>query len=327
MNIPLLIGAVAAGTLVLGAAGAYGGARTLFNRVIPRQDGVKVDMNEMADMQQWEEYKKIILPNKEWLLAQPLEKVSIKARDGITLRAHYLPAAQPSDRLVIGLHGYTSSGLGEFSTHARFYHELGFDCLIVDHRAHGESEGDYVGFGILDRHDCMSWISYLEKRFGGSKRILLHGTSMGASTALMVSGFRELPDSVKGIVSDCAFTSPFDVFSHVLKRDYHMSPFPIMQINDAMCRKKAGYGFKDYSTLTAMEHNRLPVLFIHGANDTFVPTWMTQKNYEACKAPKKMIMVENAGHGASCYENNALYQKEVAEFVESHIPAADKKEA
>ncbi|MBQ8298121.1 MAG: alpha/beta hydrolase [Ruminococcus sp.] len=321
MGTGLIAGAVAGGVVLAGAAASLGGALKLFNSVIPRQKELRVNMNEMADAQKWEEYKKLIYPAKEWLMAQPLEPVSIQARDGITLRGHYLPAKEKSNRLVIALHGYTSSGLSNFCGMSQFYQNMGFSCLIVDHRAHGESDGDYVGFGILDRYDCLAWINYALERFGPDTEILLQGISMGASTALMTLGFDELPKAVKGVVSDCAFTSPYDVFAHVIKRDYKMQPFPMMNISDSFCQKKAGYRFKDYSTLTALAKTDRPVLLIHGKEDNFVPTWMSEKNFEVCKSPKKLLMIDNAGHGASYYENHEVYEQAVSEFVEKYMPA------
>ena len=315
-----VVGGILGGVAVAGSAAAFIGAKTLFDRVIPRQDGVRVDLSEMADMEKWEEYKKIITPRKEWLLRQPYENVELTARDGIKLRGYYLPAEKPSDRIVIGLHGYTSEGFGSFAAHAYFFHNQGFDVLTLDLRAHGQSGGDYIGFGVLDRYDCFDWIEYVEKRFEGKKRILLHGTSMGAATALMTLGFEGLSRSVKGVISDCAYTSPYDVFTHILKRDYHLPPFPVMNINAVMCRKKAGYGFNDYSTLTALKQTDRPVLFIHGGEDNFVPVWMSRQNDEACASPHELLIVPGAGHGASYYENMPLYEKEERLFIEKYIP-------
>ncbi len=315
-----VIGAAAGAAFLAGSAAAVGGAFRLFNTVIPRQDEIKVDISEMADMTKWEEYKKIIRPRHEWLVSHKLEEIYIKARDGIMLHAWYLPAEKPTDRIVIGCHGYTSCGLNDFSAHSYFFHEQGFDCLIPDHRAHGDSDGKYIGFGILDRFDCLSWINYVQNRFGNDKRILLHGTSMGATTVLMASGLPDFPDSVKGIISDCAFTSPYDIFSHILKRDYHIPKFPIMNINSAICRKKAGYGFNDYSTLTAMKTVKCPVLFIHGSDDNFVPTYMSRQNYAACISPKELLIIQNAGHGASYYEDMKQYENAEINFISKWIP-------
>lgn len=318
MNTSGIAAGVAAGALLL-AAGGTAGAVYLFNTVIPRQDKVRVDVSEMADMTKWEEYKKIIHPNKEWLLAQPLEHVTIKARDGITLHADYFPAEKETDKLVIGFHGYTSCGSNDFSTLSHYYHDRGYDCLIVDNRAHGKSEGDYIGFGILDRFDCISWVKYINERFNGEKKVLLHGISMGAATILMASGMDELPDTVKCIVADCGFTSPYDVFAHILKRDYHLPPFPVMNINDMLCRKKAGYGFQDFSTLDSVKKAHCPILFIHGKDDDFVPTEMSLKNYDACTSEKQLLIVENASHAASLYENIDLYENTVTEFTEKYM--------
>lgn len=313
----MLIGT--AGTLLAAGAACVGGAYKLFNSVIPRQDGLKVDLSEMADMQQWEEYKKIITPRKEALLARAHETITLNSYDGLQLKANYFPCGKPTDKIVLALHGYTSKGLSDYAALSHFYLNAGYDMLIPDLRAHGESEGAYYGFGILDRHDCLAWIRLIGSRFGAEKKIVLHGTSMGAATVLMTSGFRELPQAVRCIVSDCAFTSPYDVFAHILKRDYKLPPFPVMHINNLICKEKAGYGFRDYSTIEALRTNTRPVLLIHGSEDNFVPTHMSYENYDACTAPKELLIVPNAGHAAGYYENTALYEEKLAGFLSKYM--------
>ena len=319
MNSFLAAAGIAGAAVAAGAAGAMAGAVTLFNRVIPRQDELRVDLNEMADMAKWEEYKKIIHPNKEWLMQRDMEHITIKSRDGLTLHGDYVAADEPSDTLVITFHGYTGSGLSDCASISTFFLKKGCDCLIVDNRAHGKSEGKYIGFGILDRYDCLEWVKYAVTRFGKRKKIILYGVSMGASTVLMAAGFPQLQENVAAVISDCAFTSPYDVFSHILKRDYKLPPFPIMNINDSLCRQKAGYGFSDYSTITAVEHTSCPILFIHGMEDNFVPTWMSRKNYEACVSGKELLLVPNAGHAASYYENVSLYENAVSNFLDKYL--------
>lgn len=307
----------------LAAGGAFAacmaGAETLFNRTIPRQDTLRVDLNEMADMSKWEEYKKFMVPNREWLESQELEHITITARDGIELHADYFPAEEKSDKLVICNHGYTGRGMRDCASIAVFFHRIGYDCLLVDHRGHGNSGGDYIGFGILDRYDCKKWIEYIDRRFEKSKQILLYGVSMGATTVLMTSAFSDLSDSVKAVIADCAFTSPYEVFKHILKRDYHLPAFPVMNINDSLCRKKAGYGFSDYSTLDAVRDTDVPILFIHGMDDNFVPLYMTKQNYEACLSEKDIMLVENAGHGAAYYEDVQAYEEKIKDFTRKYI--------
>lgn len=317
MKTPLLAAGIAGGTLLAGAGAAVIGAVTLFNRVIPRQNELRVDLSEMADMDAWEEYKKVIHANKEWFLKQDIEHITIRSRDGLTLHGDYIRSPKPIGKLLIAFHGYTSKGM-DCASIATYFLKRGYDAIAVDARAHGMSEGAYAGFGILDRYDCMSWIKYANERFDGKKDIVLYGVSMGGATVLMASGFDDVPSNVRAVIADCAFTSPYDVFSHILKRDYKLPPFPIMNVNDELCRRKAGYGFRDYSTLTAMRKTKIPTLFIHGKEDNFVPLWMSRKNYETCVSPKDLLIVENAGHGASYYENSELYENKVTQFLEKN---------
>lgn len=307
------------GTALIAGAGSLAGAYTLYKRVIPRQSENRVDLNEMADMSQWEEYKKIIHASKDFLSQRAIEHITIKSRDSLTLHGDYFAADTPSDTIAICFHGYTSTGWDSCASIAAFFIKEGYDCLVVDNRAHGKSEGDYVGFGILDRFDCLSWMEYINTRFDSQKNIILYGVSMGAATVVMASGFKRLPENVRAIISDCAFTSPYDVFAHILKRDYHLPEFPVMNMNDMLTRKTAGYGFKDYSTIDAVKRTNVPILFIHGEKDNFVPTRMSHENYEACQSPKELLIVENAGHAAAYYENVPLYEDTVKKFLKKYL--------
>lgn len=318
MRASFMAAGIAGGTLLAGIGASAAAASVLFNRVIPRQDKLRVDMSEMADMDTWEEYKKIIHANKDWLLQQDIEHITIKSRDGLTLHGDYIRSLEPVGKLLIAFHGYTGKGMSDCASIAAYFLKRGYDAVVVDERAHGMSSGDYAGFGILDRFDCLEWIKYANERFDMKKDIVLYGVSMGGATVLMASGLDEIPSSVKGVIADCAFTSPYDVFAHILKRDYKLPPFPIMNITDELCRRRAGYGFSDYSTLTAMKKTKIPTLFIHGREDNFVPLWMSKKNYEVCGAPKDLLIVDNAGHGASYYENPKLYENKVTQFLEKN---------
>lgn len=313
-----LINAAAIGAAAVGTACAVG-ALTLFERVIPRQDTVRVDLNEMANAEKWEEYKKIITPRKEWLLSQNTEHITIRSRDGLTLHADYLPAEKESNTVVFCGHGYTGCGNKDCAAISVFFHELGYNCLIMDHRAHGKSEGKYIGFGILDRYDWKEWVKYMDSRFDNAEQIIFYGVSMGASIALMTAGFTDLSPTVKAVIADCGYTSPYDVFAHILKKDYHLPPFPIMNINDQLCRHTAGYGFSDYSTVQAVQTTKLPILFIHGEDDDFVPLWMSKKNYSVCRSPKDILIVKNAAHAASYYENRPAYEAKVKSFLNKYI--------
>jgi len=301
----------------LGAAGLTAGIAStiLFRKTLPRPKGVDLDIvDQFADRAKMEEYMVKMAPVGEWMEKQKFENVYILSRDGLYLHALYLAADKPSDRIAIFHHGFTSHAVDN-AAHAKFFHEQGYEVLLLDLRAHGESEGEYVGFGVLDRFDTLEWVRYVRERFGKNIKIVLHGTSMGGATVLMALGLPEIQETVSAVIADCAYTSPADVFSSVIQKDYHLPPSAIIRLTSARSRRVAGYSFDEYSTLDALKDNRVPVLFIHGKEDKFVPTWMSQMNYDFCPSKKRLLFVENAGHGSSVFENLPLYEQTEKEFL------------
>ncbi len=309
----LKIGIACAGVLVAaGAAEVF----YFYGRTMKRQN---VNMKRTMKMAgtDWSQYSEILAERKAFMLEQPHEDVYQTSFDGLKLHAAYFPAIQESEgkkRVVICFHGYTSKGLADFTGLTDYYFRHGFAMLHPDARAHGESEGEYIGFGCLDRKDALKWIEWVIEKCGEDVEILLHGISMGASTALMASGM-ELPPQVKGIISDCGFTSPKEVFTHVLKTMYHFPSFPIMQGAEIVNRKLAGYGMDECNAKREVAKAKVPILFIHGSKDTFVPTRMCQEIYDCCASPKKMLIVEGAAHGESYFKNMKAYEDALDEFI------------
>lgn len=312
---------IAAGILAgAGAVALAGSAVYFFRFAICRKKEANTPEQAPDTGTSWDQHRPRIREGREWLAAQPSEEVSIRSFDGLLLKGKFYQADQPTKNTILGVHGYRSAGDKDFAAMAPFYHRMGWNVLLVDDRAHGRSEGKYVGFGCLDRWDCQKWTEfltqYLQEKHGIQQpKIFLHGVSMGAATVLMASGLK-LPDSVKGVISDCGFTSPWDIFQHVLKRDYHMPPYPLLPTSGLLCKWLAGYGLKECSALDAMRKTQLPVLFIHGSEDDFVPCQMAHQLYEACGSQKELVIVEGATHAESYYKNTPLYEKAVLSFLD-----------
>ena len=187
----------------------YFSARYFVRLTILRKPTATLENNINANTN-WEQHIDFISKRKEWLLQQKMEDIFIKSDDNLKLHATLL-RSKSNKNCVICFHGYTGKGLNDYGSIAKFYIEQGFNMLIVDERAHGDSEGTYIGFGVLDRYDVVKWVEYAIKRFGNDVNIMLHGDSMGATTVLLASGLN-LPKNVKAIVADCGFTSAYDVF-------------------------------------------------------------------------------------------------------------------
>lgn len=309
-------------------AGSVGASSYLFKKTIVRGKTIEVSKEPGLRENKWQQHIPVIKRNKVWLKEQNTELLTIDSFDGLRLRGIWLPADRPSNKLVIGLHGYKSRGENDCAALAHFYHNEGFNVLIMDHRAHGKSEGKYIGFGVLDRIDCRKWIELSIQKLGEDSEIYLHGISMGAATALMtaegVINHQELPSQVKGIIADCAFTSAWDVFSHILKKNYHQPPFPILYLANSYCSQLAGYSFDKVNNLQDINKIKVPVLFIHGAEDDFVPTQMSQKMYAARQGEKDLLIIPGAGHGESYYTATELYQKTVRDFLKKCEAAQEK---
>ena len=308
-----LIAAAAAGA---GMGACAVSAAILYKKTIPRPKGVDMAIvDEFADKEKFEEYMEKLAPIANWLEEQSLEEIDIEARDGINLHGYYLAADNNSGRkLAILHHGFTSTAQDNM-VHAKFFHDEGYDVLLLDLRAHGKSGGKYVGFGILDRYDTLEWIRYCVKRFGEDVKIVLFGVSMGATTSLMTLEFEEAQKYVFAVVADCAFTSPGEIFGHVISAKYHLPAKPVIKLNGLYSRRVAGYTFDEFSTREALAGNQVPVLLIHGQKDKFVPLWMAEDNLNACCSKKELLVVPEADHSSSVFEDPDLYQDAERRFL------------
>lgn len=261
-----------------------------------------------------EEYAQMCADGVRWFKEQEKERIRISSYDGLTLTGLFLPAEGEAKGTIILFHGYRMDGYSDFSCVYELYHRLGYNLLNVFQRAHGESEGRYITFGIKERFDARYWAVYTADRFGPEHDIFLGGLSMGGSTVLMSTG-TQLPENVRGVIADCGFTSPYDEFVHVLKSKLHLPVHPFIDIAEGFAQLLAGFGFKDYSTLEAMEVNTLPILFIHGEDDKLVPLKHTTDAFAACRSDKYLITVPKAGHGLSYLLNQEGCRTALEEFL------------
>lgn len=248
----------------------------------------------------------------ETLEALPREEVSIRSADGLKLMGHLIKSRYPR-RLIIAFHGWRSSWSRDFCMVAPFWLEQHCNVLFVDQRAQGNSEGQYLGFGLLERSDCRQWAMWADRQNYGLP-IYLAGISMGAASVLMAAGM-DMPESVRGIIADCGFTSPKDICIHVARDNLHVSYGPLRSAWIDRCfRKKIHMTSGAYSTLTAMKNAKVPILFLHGTADSFVPIDMTYRNYRACAAPKRLVVVPGAGHAMSYAVEPETCQKAMKGF-------------
>ena len=232
------------------------------------------------------------------------------------LQLHSYVVNQNSNKWAIVVHGYGGSGK-LMSDKSKYFYDMGYNVLIPDLRGHGKSEGDYIGMGWKDRLDIISWINFIIKE-NPNAEIVLHGTSMGAATVLMTSG-ENLPSNVKAIVADCAYTSAWDEFSYQLETYLKVPSYYILNVTNMVTKLKAGYSLKEASALESVKKATVPILFIHGDKDKFVPYSMMDKLYDATSSPKEKLTIDGGEHANSDLVSPFLYWLTLEDFLNQYV--------
>ncbi|MBO6015656.1 MAG: alpha/beta hydrolase [Lachnospiraceae bacterium] len=289
---------------------------------IARKESVNYDIVPKASIKtdaqrQMEENAKLVLEKADkWLEQAEMEQVSLTSEDGLTLQADYFENKDATHNYAIVVHGYTGNRTNMRQL-AAYYAEKGYHILTPDLRAHGQSEGDYIGMGWLDRKDILKWIDYLLERDPDAV-IVLHGVSMGGATVMMTSG-EDLPENVKAIVDDCGYTSVWDIFSDEIKYLFHIPTFPVLNTASAFGVLRAGYSFREASAIEQVKRTRVPIFFTHGSEDTFVHTDMVYELYDACPTEKELYVAQGAGHGQAIYLDPQLYFDKIFAFLDRYM--------
>ena len=246
----------------------------------------------------------------------PFESVNIRSEEGFRLHGRMYTFKENAP-IVIFFHGYHSSpewdGFGFFKT----CKNNNINILMVDQRVHGKSEGKTITFGIKERNDCRLWIDYVIKHYGKQKSIILAGVSIGASTVLM-SALNGLPENVKAIISDCAFTEPSAIIKATIKK-FHLPVKPFYFLIKSGAKIFGHFNLEEASAVNAVKQMKIPVLFIHGKADSVVPLSMNDEIYENCKSKKQRILIEKADHANSALTDYETYEKSIMDFLKMVI--------
>lgn len=302
--------AVGAACLYASRATAHYLMRLALDREAPPR--MAEQKSRIRGMDYGEEAEQMLSEAARRLEAREPRRVELISSDGIRLVGHWLQIDHPR-RVLIAMHGWRSSWSRDFGPIADFWLNNGCSILFAEQRGQNDSEGDCMGFGLLERHDCLDWIRWADREVRGTLPIYPAGISMGATTVLMASGL-ELPPCVRGIIADCGFTSPRAIWKHVVEDHLHMPYGLYASTAEQLCKKRLNVGAGECSAADALRSCTVPVLFIHGTEDSFVPVEMTYENYKSCAAPKRLFVVPGANHGMSYCMDREGYERNTLEF-------------
>lgn len=254
-----------------------------------------------------------------WCTSHNVKEFEMTARDGAKLYSFLIPSEKESNIYVLCAHGYRGTRYGDFGAQAQFYNSLGFNVILIDQRAQGKSEGKYIGFGYYESQDLIEWLNFYNSKFGSDIQFIVAGISMGGATVCMAAGNEELPENVACIISDCAYTSADDEMKYCLPHYARLPAEPFCTMANILNSKTAGYSFKEANAVSAVKNAKVPMLFIHGGADDFVPTKMVYELYEACPTEKDLLIIEPAIHAQSFFADPEKYQEKVKEFIGKFI--------
>lgn len=297
--------------ILIGAAGLF----VMYYISFMRNRNNLIDDRSLPSGEQYDPYNEDMLKAIERMLLVPYEEIRIRSFDGLKLYARYYQLTEePNAPLVIFFHGYRCNSVRDGNGMFGYCQRCGYNILMVDQRAHGKSEGRTITFGVKERKDALEWAEYAAERFGSQVPMVLAGISMGAATVLMASNL-DLPENVKGIIADCPYSAPEDILKTVMESMKLPAKifYPLVRLS---ARIYGGFDPEESSAREAVAGSRVPILFIHGDDDRFVPCSMSQQCFDACCSEKKLVFVKDAGHGISYCVDAALYEKEVKAFLE-----------
>lgn len=257
----------------------------------------------------WYEYINANQEGREYIYSLNPKDLYINSFDNLKLHALFIN--NNTNKTIICVHGYKAKdGLYDFGMSARFLNSLGYNLLFVDNRAHGLSQGKYIGFGVLDSIDVNSWVDYLVANMN-QETIILYGMSMGAATVMNAQN-----NKVKAIIADCGFASGYDEVAYQIKKMYHLPPFPIIPISNVLLKLLAHYSLKEKEAYKSIKNYKNNLLIIHGDKDHFVPTRDAYKIFDNATCHKKILIVPGASHAKSYLKDTELYEQTIKEFLD-----------
>jgi len=250
--------------------------------------------------------------NQKWL-EEHSQSLKMLTFDQLSLHAYYID--HQSDVYMILVHGYRGDGTTILSPIKNF-NQWGYNLLIPDLRGHGRSEGNYIGMGWIDRLDILEWIDYIIQKDENAK-IILYGVSMGGATVMNVAG-ENPPSQVKAVIEDCGYTSAKDMLFNQIA-EYGKWSQIVLFMSEFATYFRAGYDLEDASPIKQVKKATLPILFIHGSLDDFVPFSMLDELYHEAHFPKEKLIIQGANHANSCSVNSQLYYSTIKKFILKYI--------
>jgi fermentation-respiration switch protein FrsA (DUF1100 family) len=238
------------------------------------------------------------------------EELIIDSPFGYKLYGLYIANAD-SNKTVIISHGITRNAIRSLRYISPFYHR-GFNILCIEHRNHGRSGGKDTSYGHYEKYDMKAWVDWMYKRDGEICTVGVHGESMGSAIAILHAA---IDSRIAFIVADCPYARIADQFAYRLKVEYHLPRFPFIPIANLMCKLRTGFSFNKAAPLDVISRLQLPVLFIHGEADSYIPPQSSRVMYELKPGVKQLWIAPKSEHAETQPDYPSAYDQHIGGFL------------
>ena len=238
----------------------------------------------------------------------------VKGFEDYELHTHFLENPVSTDKYIILSHGYTDNHIGTLK-YVKMYLDLGFNCVIYDLRGHGENATTFTTYGICEAQDLKAIIEDTRTRYGNMSVLGLHGESLGAATSVTVLKYKPEVDFV---VADCGFSD----IVNVLRKAYTDNHVPAFFVDVANVTGKMRYHYSllEMRPVDSLDDNQIPILFIHGSDDTFIVPDNSRTMSERTAGYSEVHLIPGATHAASVLTDPESYNGYVTKFLNEHVP-------
>ncbi|MFI3284155.1 MAG: alpha/beta hydrolase [Erysipelotrichaceae bacterium] len=255
-----------------------------------------------------------MLTSIQWYNQMKTDEIWIKSEDDLNLHGIKIANYPKSNRWVIFVHGYSSNFYDMLEEAIQFEKEE-YNILLIDHRGCGISDGKYTSMGYYESDDLCLWIEQIRCEHEDAK-IVLYGESMGASACVLALGKLE-ENQVQCVIADSGYTSLKEILAFTLKKSYKVPFASIEPLFSQMIKSTLGFKMKDVDCLNVLKENMVPIMFVHGEEDSIVPFEMVFDNYYANRGVKELFTISGVGHCQG--KSKSDYYQRVHRFIERFI--------
>lgn len=240
------------------------------------------------------------------------EELTLKSDYGYDIKGIFIPNSN-SNKCIILCHGITVN-INYSVKYIKPFYNRGFSIFMYDHRNHGLSGGDYTSMGYFEKFDLKTCANYIFNKLGDDISLGVLGESMGAATVLQ---YCSIDKRIDFCIEDCGYSDVFDLFRHRLKEDYKINFIPLLYIADILMKFKYSWNFKSASPITFIKDINIPILFIHGDKDDYVPTYMVYDLFNSkTTGIRDIYIAKDAKHADALISNPNKYDAVIGSFLD-----------